>query len=63
MRTGTGRGRRRGTGLTEAFPGLLGPGRRAAWRRFVLRRVAATALVVAGYALALTAGWGATMWR
>ncbi|MCA1781831.1 MAG: hypothetical protein ABR500_14755 [Dermatophilaceae bacterium] len=41
--------------LAGAFPGLLGPGRRAAWRRFVLRRTAAVAMVITGYAIALTA--------
>ncbi|MGA8046585.1 MAG: hypothetical protein WCA30_10010 [Dermatophilaceae bacterium] len=45
--------RRRGRRLAESFPGLLGPSRRAAHRRFVLRRASAAALVLWGYALAL----------
>lgn len=38
--------------LTRAFPGLLGPGRRAAWRRYCVRRAFAVSLVLCGFALA-----------
>ena len=48
---------------SSAFPALLGPGRRAAWRRFVIRRVLAVLLVVAGYGLALVAGTAAAAGR
>ncbi|MDO5504309.1 MAG: hypothetical protein Q4G67_14175, partial [Actinomycetia bacterium] len=42
--------------LGAALPGLFGPSRRAAWRRFVLRRVLAAALIAVGLALAFFAG-------
>lgn len=44
------------TRVGSAFPALLGPGRRAAWRRFVIRRALAVALILGGYGLALAAG-------
>ncbi|MDO5504653.1 MAG: hypothetical protein Q4G67_15945 [Actinomycetia bacterium] len=44
------------TRLAAAFPALLGPGRRAAWRRYCLRRTAATVLALTGCALVFLAG-------
>lgn len=38
--------------LQRAFPGVLGPGRAAAWRRYCVRRALAVALVLSGFALA-----------
>lgn len=49
-------GRAPTAGWAAVFPALLGPGRRAAWRRFVLRRVLAVGLVTTGYAVALFTG-------
>lgn len=49
-------GRPSHTHLASAFPALLGPGRRAAWRRYCLRRAAATVLALAGCGLVFLAG-------
>jgi hypothetical protein len=42
--------------LAEALPALFGPSRRAAWRRFVIRRALAATLVLTGVAVAFSAG-------
>jgi len=44
-------GRGIGAHLSQAFPGLLGPGRRAAWRRYCLRRALSIALILSGFAI------------
>ncbi|HHU10503.1 MAG TPA: hypothetical protein GXZ60_10885 [Intrasporangiaceae bacterium] len=42
--------------LGDLFPGLFGMSRRAAWRRFLIRRTVAMALVTVGVAVAFSAG-------
>lgn len=42
--------------LATSFPALLGPGRRAAWRRYCLRRATAAVLALAGCGLVFLAG-------
>lgn len=42
--------------LATSFPALLGPGRRAAWRRYCLRRATAALLALAGCGLVFLAG-------
>lgn len=53
-------GRRGGAAarLSASFPGLLGPSRRAAYRRFVLLKALSVALMAIGCALAFLAGAG-----